>query len=363
MSEMDDVVQIIRVEYEGVELAMKLGSASIKTVQKAISFLINMLRVEKSKGKTGLKKLLMRGGDLQVFQFKEDRLGEVEKLCKKYGILYSLVPKLDKDATTREILFHAEATPRVNLMLQKMKNPSDAQIKTMDKFLDETDDKSLGAFGQYIKEEAKQDRGNHADATVENLLSKVGDYAMKKKSTSVEELKEELKIGDDSATRAIEKLSKIGVITAPDESGKFKALMEPDVYEEKMKRLTELSQRMRRVAAEKDTQLADITIAKKMVEAETIEAVMTRIPGTWGDEARYIWINKHDAMEIHDGKTILSYLDKNKPYDLYDKNNNKVGQIRGADLFKNHYSSVDKSVRKKYEKTIKTPTLDKRKTR
>ena len=113
----------------------------------------------------------------------------------------------------------------------------------------------------------------------------------------------------------------------------------------------------------KELGVKDITIAKKMVEAETIEAVMTRIPGTWGDEARYIWINKHDAMEIHDGKTILSYLDKNKPYDLYDKNNNKVGQIRGAELFKNHYSSVDKSVRKKYEKTIKTPTLDKRKSR
>lgn len=298
MSEMDDVVQIIRVEYEGVELAMKLGSASIKTVQKAVSFLINMLRVEKSKGKTGLKSLLMRGGDLQVFQFKEERLAEVEKLCKKYGILYSLVPKLDKDATTREILFHAEATPRVNLMLQKMKNPKDAQIKTMDKFLDETDDKSLGAFEQYIKEEVKRDLGKHADLSAEE-----------------------------------------------------------------MKRLTELSQRMRRVAAENDTQLADITIAKKMVEAETIEAIMTRIPGTWGDEARYIWINKHDAMEIHDGKTILSYLDKNKPYDLYDKNNNKVGQIKGDDLFKNHYSSVDKSLRKKYEKTIKTPTLDKRKTR
>ena len=360
MSEVADVVQIIRVEYEGVELAMKLGSASVKTVQKAISFLVNMLRFEKSKGKTSLKQLLMRGGDLHVFQVEEQDIKEVEKLCKKYGILYSLVPKLDKDSTTRELLFHSEASPRINLLIQKMKHPEHASVKTMDTFLNETDDKKLDAFGKYVQEETITDPKKPADANVENLLNKVGDYAMKKKSTSVEELKQELAIGEAQANQALEKLSKIGVISAPDESGRFSALMGREAYEEKMRRLTELSQRMRRVAAEKDTQLVDITIAKKMVEAETIEAVMTRIPGTWGDEARYIWINKHDAMEIHHGKTILSYLDKNKPYDLYDKNKTKVGQIRGEKKKKNHYASVDKSVRKKYEKTIKTPTLDKK---
>ncbi|MBR6229463.1 MAG: PcfB family protein [Eubacterium sp.] len=360
MSEMGDVVQIIRVEYEGVELVMKLGSASIHAVQKAISFIVNLLDYEKNKGKTSLRKLLMRGGDLHVAQFDEEDLKEMEKLCKKYGVLYSLVPKLNKNSTRREILFHNEAVPRMDRLTKKMSHPERIRLSTMDKFLDETDDKTLNAFGDFVKEESKSDPKSHAGVGIENLLTKVGDYAMKKKNTSVDEMKKELEIPDESAKQALEKLSKIGVITMPDESGRFSTLMEPEDYEKKIKRLTELSQRMRRVAAEKDTQLMDITIAKKMVESETLEAIMTRIPGTWGEEARYIWVDKHDAMEIHDGKTILTYLDKNKSYDLFDKGNNKVGTIRGQELFRNHYSSVDKSVRKKYEKVIQTPTLDRK---
>lgn len=64
MSEIADVVQIVRIEFEGMQLALKVGNASIKTMQKAVKFLFGMLNHEKSKGKTGLKKLLMRGGDL-----------------------------------------------------------------------------------------------------------------------------------------------------------------------------------------------------------------------------------------------------------------------------------------------------------
>ena len=363
MSEIADVVQIIRVEFEGMELAMKAGSASVKTMQKAASFLFGLLSYEKSKGKTGLKKLLMRGGDLQVFQFKEKDLKTVEKLCKKYGILYSLVPKLDKDSDTREILFHAEATPRINLMLQKMKHPDGAKIKTMDTFLDETDDKSLGVFSDFLKEEKKVNPDSHAGTGIDNLLSKVGEYALKKKSTSVEEIKKDLSIPKEKAEHVIGQLRKIGAISKPDETGRFETLMEPEDFLQKIKRLSALNQRMRLVANEKNTNLADITIAKKLVEGETEDLIKTRIPGTWGENARYLWIDKHDAMEIHDGKTILSFIDKNREYVLRDRYGNTVSKIRGELLYKDNYSRVDKTVRKKYEQVIKTPTLDKKKAR
>lgn len=79
MSEIADAVQIIRVTFDGVEVAMKVGSGSIKTMQAAVKFLYGMLNFEKQMGKTSMRKLLMRGGDLQVLQFDKSDLKQVRK--------------------------------------------------------------------------------------------------------------------------------------------------------------------------------------------------------------------------------------------------------------------------------------------
>ena len=65
--EIQEAVQIIRVAYDGIEIAMKVGSGGIAAMQKAIDFLKGMLDYEKSLGKTSMRKLLLKGGDLQVF--------------------------------------------------------------------------------------------------------------------------------------------------------------------------------------------------------------------------------------------------------------------------------------------------------
>ena len=71
--EIQEAVQIIRVAYDGIEIAMKVGSGGIAAMQKAIDFLKGMLDYEKSLGKTSMRKLLLKGGDLQVLQFKNGR--------------------------------------------------------------------------------------------------------------------------------------------------------------------------------------------------------------------------------------------------------------------------------------------------
>ena len=94
--EIQEAVQIIRVAYDGVEIAMKVGSGGISAMQKAIDVLKGMLDYEKSLGKTSMRKLLMKGGDLQVLQFKTEDMKKVEKMAKKYGILYSVLPDMNK---------------------------------------------------------------------------------------------------------------------------------------------------------------------------------------------------------------------------------------------------------------------------
>ena len=125
--EIQEAVQIIRVAYDGIEIAMKVGSGGIAAMQKAIDFLKGMLDYEKNLGRTSMRKLLMRGGDLQVLEFSNSEMRKVKRLAKKYGILYSMMPNINKGQT--EIIFHSEATPRINVMLQKLKS---GQISTFD---------------------------------------------------------------------------------------------------------------------------------------------------------------------------------------------------------------------------------------
>mgnify|MGYP000019538032 CR=1 FL=1 len=43
-----------------------------------------------------------------------------KKLLKKYGVLYSTLPDLNREDGMFEILVHSEAVPRVNLILEKL---------------------------------------------------------------------------------------------------------------------------------------------------------------------------------------------------------------------------------------------------
>ena len=117
--EIQEAVQIIRVAYDGIEIALKVGSGSIEELKKAIEFIKGVLDYEKTFGKTSMKKLLMKGGDLQVLQFDSNEIKKVEKYAKKYGILYSILPDKNKDGLS-ELIFHSEAVPRANVLLQKM---------------------------------------------------------------------------------------------------------------------------------------------------------------------------------------------------------------------------------------------------
>lgn len=118
--EIQEAVQIIRVAYDGIEIAMKVGNGGISAMQKAIDFLKGMLDYEKQLGKTSMRKLLMKGGDLQVLQFKTEDMSKVEKMAKKYGILYSVLPDMNKTDGMSEVIFHSEAVPRANMMIQKL---------------------------------------------------------------------------------------------------------------------------------------------------------------------------------------------------------------------------------------------------
>lgn len=69
-------------------------------------------------------------------------------------------------------------------------------------------------------------------------------------------------------------------------------------------------------------------------------------------KARYVWLRKENIMDIHNGKTMLTFLDSNKDYKLYDSQNRVVTTQKGTELY-THYDKVEASVRERYEKVQK----------
>lgn len=348
--EIQEAVQIIRVGYDGIEIAMKVCGGTIEGMKKAIDFLIAVMDHEKTMGKTDMRRLLMKGGDLQVFQFPTEDMRKVEKLAKKYGLLYSVLPDINKKDGMSEIIFHTEAVPRVNMMIQKLKS---GRISTFDDYLKNGDEKEMDKVLSFLKGQKKGNENLHteeaarAGEALDGLIEKVGNYAMEKKSISVEEVKENFSLENEQAEKVVGQLERIGVLSK-EEGGQHRVIMDKDMFLSRMKGYRELAQRMQAVAAAQNPDLTDITITKKLITEENDHAIKTRIPGTWGENAQYVWINKDKAMEIHDGKTILTFLDRNKEYKIYSADNRVVGIMKGKDLYEGHYDRVSAEVRKRY---------------
>ena len=354
MSEIADAVQIIRVTYDGIEIAMKMGSASIRSMQKALDLIVGMLEHEKAMGKTNLKGLLAKGGDIQVLSFADEDLKKFRKLAKKYGILYSEMPDAGRDDGLTEVMFHSEAAPRMRMMSKKLQ---DGRVFNMDEYLKSGNEEKLGQLLQYLENEKNgksprkrcADEDVRAEVAIDGLIQKVGRYAVEKKTVSVEEVKADLQVGADEAEKAIGQLAKIGVLDQSDKAGNYRVIMDREAFDRRIGRYQELSSRMRQIAAAKNTSLLDITISINLIAEENERAVKTRVPGMYGQNEGYIWIEKADIMEIHNGKTLLTYLDKNKEYKIYSADNRVLRIIKGEELYSGHYDRVEAAVRQRYK--------------
>ena len=358
MSEISDAVQIIRVAYDGVEIAMKVGSGSIEMMQKAIDLIVGMLKYEKTMGKTNLKGMLQKGGDIQVLSFADEDLRKFKKMANKYGILYSIMPDAGRNDGITEVMFHSEAAPRVRIICQKLTN---GRMFNIDEYLKDGNEEQLKQLLKHLEKEKMGNRSLHTeearafDTAIDGLIEKIGTYAMEKDAISVEDIKADFQMEERQARDVVDKLTTIGVLDKADETGQYKVVMEKEAFERRIGRYQELTNRMRQIAAAKNTDLLDITITKKLIAEENDHAIKTRIPGLYGDRAGYLWLNKADVMEIHNGKTLLTYLDKGKDYKIYSGDNRVLYTMKGGQLYESHYDRVERAVRERYAKVKAAP--------
>ena len=354
--EIQEAVQIIRVAYDGIDIAMKIGSGTLEQMRKMLDFLIAVVEYEKSMGRTDMRKLLLKGGDLQVLQFAESDRKQIEKMAKKYGILYSVLPDINKKDGMGEIIFHTEAVPRVNMLVQKI---SSAKTATFDDYLKNGNEEELSKVMSFLEKQGRNSphtaEERKAGEVLNGLMEKVGMYVTEKKSVSMEEIKENFSATSEQAEEVLRQLEKIGVLDRAD-NGQHKVIMDKEAFIKRITRYKELSQRMAGIAAAQNQALLDITITKQLVVEENERAVKTRIPGTWGENVKYIWLDKKNAMDIHSGKTILTFLDAEKEYKLYSEDNRVIGTMRGKDLYNGHYDRISAETTKRYKEGKRTET-------
>lgn len=355
--EIAEAIQIIRVAYDGIEIAMKIGSGGVSFVKKAVELLIGLMDYEKSIGKVNMRKLLTKGGDLQVFQFKTEDFKKVKKMAKKYGILYSVLPNINEDKGKMEIVFHSEAVPRVNMMIQKLQL---GRIASFDQFLKEDGGRNAEELTKFLEKE--KNKGNLInrteddkviDTALDSLIEKVGSYAMDKESISADSVKENFSVSQKQAENVIERLEVMGVLSEKNAEGMHKVIMDRDAYMTRIKGYRAIADRIMAVSKSKNVSLVDVTLNTSLIKEENDTAIKTRVPGTWGDNIRYLWIPKDNIMQIHEGKTILTFIDKEKDYKLYDADNRIAEMKKGEALYNNHYDTVEIGVRQRYEKMQK----------
>lgn len=257
MGDIDDVVQIIRILMEECEFAFRITEKTADIGERAVALLWNQLNKEKLEGKTSLKKLLQRGSNLQVFKFDEKQMDRVLRTANKYGILYSVLPEINKADGFREILFHNEAIPRINAMIEELK---EGQIESM------TD---------YIKNADPKDYKDVVGDIEKNLP----------KSEDISNL--------------------------------------------------ELEGRLKVIAAANNPTMQLITVGKEDVVFENDSEMLVKIP----DSEDYLTVSKADSMKMKKDGSWTSILEKDKTYEIRDKDGKKKSSAKGEELSKKYEHS------------------------
>lgn len=92
-----------------------------------------------------------------------------------------------------------------------------------------------------------------------------------------------------------------------------------------------------------------ITVSKTLIKdkMETEDAILTRVPYTWGENERCLWLQKKDITDVYGEKSMLTHLSSAKNYDLCDPTGKFIERINGEELYRRHYDPVENANRLK----------------
>lgn len=294
-SEITDAVQIIHILFEGADLCLRVTGKCLKPLAQLTKLIMGILAREKMEGKTSMKNLLKRGGDMHVFKFPQEQMKKVEAMVKKYGILYSLLPDFNKDGM-REMVFHAESLPRMNALIEKLKA---GQVMGLEEYFQNTSDRDIDKF----YEESQKGRIAEKEAGKEENMQK------------------------QTASRGQEQKQ---------------PWMETGYLKMKDIEAIPLEQRLNILDHYQSGEYDPITITSKLVTKQTEDHVMVRLPRQSG---KYIRIPIEDFYFPEGSRTALAFLKKKEEMKVYAELGDEMFTMKGSEIFHNYFDTVNANIR------------------
>lgn len=305
-SEITDAVQVIHILFEGAELFLRVAGVGIKPLKQFAKLIAGVLAKEKMEGKTSMKSLLKRGGDMQVFKFPQGQQKKVEAMAKKYGILYSLLPDFNKDGM-REMVFHAETLPRMNALIEKLKA---GQVMGLEEYIQSTPDRDVEKFYEEMQ------KGRSAEKEIAG--KEAGD--MQKDMGNKEY-----------------PLNSMGKEAKPE-------CMETGYLKMKDIEAIPLDQRLNILNHYQSGEYDPITITGKLVVRQEKDHAVVRLPRQTG---KFIRIPMEDFYFPEGSRTALAFLKRKEEMKVFaDKELGGVMfAMKGNDVYRNYFDSVNKNIR------------------
>lgn len=299
-SEITDAVQVIHILFEGTDLFIRVAGAGIQPIKQLTKLITGILMKEKMEGKTSMKDLLKRGGDMQVFRFPQEQIKKVEAMAKKYGILYSLLPDFGKDGM-REMVFHAQSLPRMNAMIEKLKT---GQVGDLEEYLRNTNNKDIDRF--YEENRMERDMAEkQAEAAAQHMESKAKDVGSPGRET-------------------------------------HPLWMDTGYFKIKDIEAIPLNERLDILNHYQSGAYDPITITAKLVIKEEGNHVVVRLPR---EPDKFIHIPKADFWFPEGSRTALAFLKKRDAMTIYGVQGGEIRTMIGGDIFKEYFDIVNANIR------------------
>ena len=296
-SEITDAVQVIHILFEGTDLFLRVTGAGIQPVKQLAKLITGILLREKAEGKTSMKNLLRRGGDMHVFKFPQEQMKKVEAMAKKYGILYSLLPDFNKDGMS-ELVFHTESLPRMNALIEKLKA---GQVMGLEEYFKNTSDRDIDQF----YEESRQGM----TAEKETPEKEAGDMQKNTDSRGQEQKQPFMDTG-------YLKMKDIEAIP--------------------------LDQRLNILDHYQSGEYDPIYITSKLVIKQEEDHVVVRLPRQTG---KFIRIPIEDFYFPEGSRTALAFLKKKEEMKVYAQTGSEMFTMSGNNIFHNYFDTVNANIR------------------
>lgn len=114
--------QMVRIMFQGVEIALKLGGSGVKNLAQLIYASVrNEENLNTRSGEVRkIASLLRENKPLQTYKIDIDDLKQFKKLAKKYGVLYTAVKDARSEDGQCTVILKQEEVPMLNQILEDM---------------------------------------------------------------------------------------------------------------------------------------------------------------------------------------------------------------------------------------------------